>query len=96
MTEALDAIENAVSEETNQYINRIFFAEHKGVVCICRPRNELQASSEVVSFSQASDLWFYSYIEARLKSMLSPAPDTIDLSEYLFHRLCKSDRHAAV
>jgi Delta24-sterol reductase len=66
------------------YADGILFSEEHGVVVTGSLTDDLPATAQVQSFSDANDPWYYLYAKEKTRRSTEPVIKYIPLAEYLF------------
>ena len=82
MSEAIQRLEVATKDLSNDFVDAILFSQHEGVVCIGRLTNVNQ--STIQQFGRPWDPWFYLHAQKLIKNRSTPITETIPLRDYLF------------
>lgn len=84
--EAITVTEAATKDPKNDYVDGILFSQHHGVIVTGELTNEIPDDVKPRTFSDASDPWFYMYVEERTQGLPSGSciVDYIPLGEYFF------------
>lgn len=83
MREAIEKIESATKDTSNDYVDGIMFSESQGAIVTGRMTDTPPESLPVQRFSSAWDPWFYQHVQAKTASG-EPYSEAIPLPEYLF------------
>jgi Delta24-sterol reductase len=87
MSQATEAIEMAVADSSNDFVDGILLALDRGVVMVGRLTDDKERETQIQTFSAAHDPWFYLYAERLFNwrdPKLRPVFVTIPTTEYLF------------
>ena len=85
ISEAVQKIEEATKDTTNDYLDGILFARDHGVICTGRLTNVLKEGVRIQRFSRRKDPWFYLHAKKIIKQQHNtPFTEAVPLVDYLF------------
>ena len=84
ISEAVQLIETSALKPHIDYIDGIFFAKDRGVLCIGHATNTASQGSKYQQFTRPHDPWFYRHVEKLLHKGKVPLTETVPLVDYLF------------
>ncbi|KAK9367908.1 hypothetical protein V1509DRAFT_610144 [Lipomyces kononenkoae] len=81
---AVEKIEQATADSSTDYLDGIFFAKDRGVICIGRLKDSVDDGIRIQRFTRATDPWFYLHAKKLIGKSSSPVTEAIPLVDYLF------------
>jgi Delta24-sterol reductase len=81
--EAIQKIEEATDDISNDYLDGIIFAKDQIVICSGRLTNSLPEGASINRFTRAQDPWFYIHAERKIRDPIELV-DYVPLVDYLF------------
>jgi len=84
VSEAIQKIEDATEDLSNDYLDGILFALDRGVIMTGRLTDVLQDGVRAQRFSRAQDPWFYLHAKRILSNSTASTTEAIPLVDYLF------------
>jgi Delta24-sterol reductase len=84
ISEAQREVEKATIDTSVDYLDGIMFAQDRGVICVGRLTNDVEAGIKIQGFSKATDPWFYIHVERLLRKRTAPITEAIPIVDYLF------------
>ncbi|KAI9829189.1 MAG: hypothetical protein M1826_005784 [Phylliscum demangeonii] len=84
VAEAVQTIEMATKDPSNDYVDGILFARHRGVICTGRLTDSVDDGLRTQRFSRAHDPWFYLHAKKAVDRSRGPTTEAIPLQDYLF------------
>ncbi|KAF4634821.1 hypothetical protein G7Y89_g3270 [Cudoniella acicularis] len=84
MSAAIQELKEATANEDLDYVDGILFSKMKGAIIAGRMTNEPKEGTPIQRFSDASDPWFYLYVQDAITKKAGATTKVIPLAEYLF------------
>jgi Delta24-sterol reductase len=81
--EAVEKIQDATKNTSNDYVDGILFSRESGVICTGRLQDKVQPGTNIQRFSRAKDPWFYLHAKT-INDTGTPTTETIPIVDYLF------------
>lgn len=84
MSQAMEKIEEATGDASNEYLDGIVFAKNQIVICSGRLTNVVQGGANIQRFTRPSDPWFYLHAKKVASQATGSVVEAIPLVDYLF------------
>ena len=84
ISEAIQKIDEATSDLSNEFLDAILFTRCCGVVCTGRLTNVLKDGVRTQRFSRAKDPWFYLHAKKAIDKSPGPTTEAIPIVDYFF------------
>ncbi|KAK9491783.1 hypothetical protein V1508DRAFT_193516 [Lipomyces doorenjongii] len=81
---AVQEIEAATADLSNDYLDGILFAKDRGVICVGRLKDTIERGIRVQRFTRSTDPWFYLHAKKLIAKSNDPVTEAIPLVDYLF------------
>ncbi|OKL58486.1 hypothetical protein UA08_06016 [Talaromyces atroroseus] len=84
MSEAIEKIQQATADSSNDYLDGIMYSQNSGVVCSGRLTNDVKKEVRVQRFTRPADRWFYLHAQKLIKGTRSPITEAVPIVDYVF------------
>jgi Delta24-sterol reductase len=84
LSEAIENMEQATADVSNDYLDGILFSQNSGVVCIGRLINDVDRSARVQRLTRPTDRWFCLHAKKIIRGTTGPVTEAVPFIDYVF------------